>query len=155
MEVKVAITLPTSQLNAFCSQRFRYIIISLKYDFDIHLYTRVIQRLTLWFFLEYLKTKHKFFCMTKIQGIIKFNENTKIKASKSENRLLHLSLGVFRLCAGNDRLDVLPIGDINIGICGILCCWSWFHSMDDNSRTVLPRSTSQCDGNSCIGELER
>lgn len=66
----------------------------------------------------------------------KENKNSiknQIKASKYENRLLHCCLGVFRLCAGNDRLDVLLIGDINIGICGILCCWSRIDSMDDNS----------------------
>lgn len=65
-----------------------------------------------------------------------------------------ICIGVFRLCTGNDRLDVLPIGDLGPGICGILCCWTWLHSLDDHGGTVQPRTAAECNGHSCVSQLD-
>lgn len=64
-------------------------------------------------------------------------------------------LGVFWLCAGNDRLDVLPVGDLDPGVRRFLRRWTWVDTVDDNGRAVLAGSTSQRHGNCGPGELER
>lgn len=76
------------------------------------------------------------------------------KPPNIENQLLPPCIGVFRLCTGNDRLDVLSVSDINIGFCGILRCGSRVDSMDDNSRTIFTRTTAKCNGYSRISQLD-
>lgn len=77
------------------------------------------------------------------------------KASKHSRTLsLPHCIGVFWLCTGNDRLDVLLVGDINASICRIFRCWPWLNTMDDNRRTILAGSTAKCNGHRRIGELD-
>lgn len=68
---------------------------------------------------------------------------------KAQNVIPHLSeknsdttrlIGVFWLRAGNDRLDVLPQRGVNPLLRRILCCWSWFYSLDDHGGTLLSGS---------------
>lgn len=63
-------------------------------------------------------------------------------------------IGVFWLCTGNDWLDVLPIGRVHPGLCGLLCGGARLNTLDDNGGTVLARSKTQCHGNSSIGQLD-
>lgn len=65
-----------------------------------------------------------------------------------------ICIGVFWLCAGNDRLDVLLIGDISIGIRGLLCGWPGLHTLDDHGRAIFSRTPAQCYGHSCFSQLD-
>lgn len=49
-------------------------------------------------------------------------------------------LGVFWLCAGNDRLDVLPLSGFNVVIRSILRNGSRKHTVDDHCRTIFTRT---------------
>lgn len=51
-------------------------------------------------------------------------------------------LGVFRFCAGNDRLDVISGRCFHTRVCRVLCCWPWFHTMDDHGRIVQSRPST-------------
>lgn len=65
-----------------------------------------------------------------------------------------ICIGVFRLCTGNDRLDVLLIGDINTGVCRLLCRWTGLNTVDDHRRAILTRTPTQCYGHSCFSQLD-
>lgn len=65
-------------------------------------------------------------------------------------QILTTLIGVFWLCTGNDRLDVILIRGFNIMFCEILRCGTWIHTMDDHCRTFLARTSSSCHVNSCI-----
>lgn len=64
-------------------------------------------------------------------------------------------LGVFWLCAGNDRLDVLPVGDLDPGVRRVLRRRTGIYSVDDNGRAVLAGPSPERHGNCGAGELER
>lgn len=68
-------------------------------------------------------------------------------------RFLHKSIGVLWLCAGNDWLDVLPIGDIDAWLCGILRRWTWLNSLDDHRRAFLAGPKTDSDGDCRTREL--
>uniref|UniRef100_A0A182FDC2 Uncharacterized protein n=1 Tax=Anopheles albimanus TaxID=7167 RepID=A0A182FDC2_ANOAL len=64
------------------------------------------------------------------------------------------SLGVFWLCAGNDRLDVLPVGRVNAGLRRVLRRRTGLDTVDDNCRTLLPGTAAERDGDRGAGELD-
>lgn len=47
-------------------------------------------------------------------------------------------IGVFRLCAGDDRLDVIPVGSVYTQLRGVLRAGPWVHPVDDHRRALLP-----------------
>lgn len=49
-------------------------------------------------------------------------------------------IGVFWLCTGNDRLDVLPICGVRVGVCYVLCRRTRLNTMDDHCGIVLTRT---------------
>lgn len=68
-------------------------------------------------------------------------------------RSLHKSIGVLWLCAGNDWLDVLPVGDIDTRLCRLLRRWTRLNSLDDHRWALLARTKAHGDGDCCSGEL--
>lgn len=63
-------------------------------------------------------------------------------------------IGVLWLCAGNDRLDELPVGGFHSQLRGVLRCRTWLHPVDDHRRTVLAGTQAQCHGNSSTSQLD-
>ena len=64
------------------------------------------------------------------------------------------SLGVFWLCAGNDRLDVLPVGSVNAGLRRVFRRRTGLDTVDDYCRAVLPRAATERDGDRGARELD-
>lgn len=63
-------------------------------------------------------------------------------------------IGVFWLCAGNDRLDVLSIGGGHPRLCGILRCGTRIDTLDDHRRALLPGTPAQRHGHCRFGQLD-
>lgn len=63
-------------------------------------------------------------------------------------------IGVFWLCTGNDRLDVVSVGGVHARLCCILCCWTRLHTVDDYGGIVLARTQTQRDGDRCTSQLD-
>lgn len=63
-------------------------------------------------------------------------------AQESRTRFYRL-IGVFWLRAGNDRLDVVSIGDSDAQLRGILRGGAGLHTLDDHGGTVLSRSEAR------------
>lgn len=64
------------------------------------------------------------------------------------------SLGVFWLRAGNDRLDVLPVGGVYAGVRGVLRRRAGLDSVDDYCRAVQPGAAAERDGDRGAGQLD-
>lgn len=71
-----------------------------------------------------------------------------------ERKYYAFCIGVFWLCAGNDRLDVLSICGRYIGLCCVLCRGTRLHTLDDNGGALLPRTTAQRHGHCRAGQLD-
>lgn len=59
-------------------------------------------------------------------------------------------IGVFRVCAGNDRLDELSIGGVHAQFRGILRRGPRLHSVADHRRAVLAGAATERDGDRCF-----
>lgn len=59
---------------------------------------------------------------------------------RKENIILRRVKGVFRLCAGDDRLDVVFIGRVDARFCRIFRRWSGLNTVDDHGRTIFART---------------
>lgn len=55
-------------------------------------------------------------------------------------------IGVFRVCAGNDRLDELPISGIHAEFRGVLRCGPRLDPVAHHRRTVLAGAATQRNG---------
>lgn len=55
-------------------------------------------------------------------------------------------IGVFRLCAGDDRLDELPVCGVHAELRGVLRRWTRLHTLVDHCRAILTGSAAECDG---------
>lgn len=60
-------------------------------------------------------------------------------AAQERRTRFYCLIGVLRLCAGNDRLDVLSLGDIDPELRGVLRRRTRFYTMDDHGRAILAR----------------
>lgn len=63
------------------------------------------------------------------------------------------SIGVFRLCAGNDRLDELPVRHLGAGLRCVFRRRARLHSVDDHRWAVLAGAATECDGHRSAGQL--
>lgn len=72
----------------------------------------------------------------------------------SERTSFYRLIGVFRLCAGNDRLDVLFVGRVHVVLCQIFRHGPRFHTLDDHRRTVLARTPTRGHVYCRIGQLD-
>lgn len=55
-------------------------------------------------------------------------------------------IGVFRLCAGDDRLDELPVRGVHAELRGFLRRRARLHTLVDHCRAILAGSAAECDG---------
>lgn len=63
-------------------------------------------------------------------------------------------IGVFRVCAGNDRLDELPVGGVHAQLRCVLRGGARVHPVADHGRAVLAGAAPQRDGHRGIGQLD-
>lgn len=63
-------------------------------------------------------------------------------------------IGVFWLCAGDDRLDELPVGSVNAEFRGVLCGGTWLHPLANHGRAVLARAAPQRHGDRGPSQLD-
>lgn len=80
-------------------------------------------------------------------------EKKPLKCGNATDYYTH-SLGVFWLRAGNDRLDVLPVGGVNAGVRGVLRRRAGLDSVDDYCRAVQPGAAAERDGDRGAGQLD-
>lgn len=102
-------------------------------------------------------------CQKKKLNITKKNAETQKKMQTKNKEKAYKSsrignytfcIGVFWLCTGNDRLDVISLRGVNARLCSLLCRRTRLYTMDDNGGIVLSRPKTQRDGYSCTSQLD-
>lgn len=69
---------------------------------------------------------------------------------RGKERRYYRLIGVFRLCAGDDRLDVVPVCGVDAEFRGLLRGGAGLYSLAHHGGALLARPTTQRDGHSCI-----
>lgn len=74
-------------------------------------------------------------------------------AERGRGTRFYRLIGVLRLCTGDDRLDVVPVGRVDAQFCSVLRPRPRLNSVDDHGRAVLTRAKAGCDVDSRSRQL--
>ena len=60
---------------------------------------------------------------------------------------------IFLFDTGNSSMDLVAVSGLDTFLRSFFCCWSWFNSMDDYSRTIFSRTKTSSYVDCCLNKL--